>query len=64
MDDFWSGYFTSLLVTIFVVMLVTCISTADEVRNNTWDQCQTSYEQSHIPFEGRDNFMRGCFEGK
>ncbi len=34
----------------------------DNQNNTRWDECQTKYEQSGIPHEGRESFMRGCFE--
>ncbi len=64
MDDFFRGYFAALLVVLFTLLVANFAVKNDTVQNETWDRCQTAYGQSHIPFEGRDSFMRGCFEAK
>lgn len=58
------GYFLGMFVVVFVALLCNYVSSVDQVQNDTWNRCQSKFEQSGIPFEGREAFIRGCFENK
>lgn len=58
--------------TAFEVILIVIVSTLfavfigivtknDTKLNDTWDKCQTQFEQSGAPMEVRDSMMRDCF---
>lgn len=47
-----------------IVFLAVLTTKRDVVNNNRWDWCQVMWDKSKIPFEGRQDFMKECFENK
>lgn len=54
---------TALLIAIGLIIYLNWTFKRDKALNDKWEYCTTQAENQGIPTEGRQAFIKECFEG-